>query len=163
MPQLASVSTALGLAVLLLASSGQAQNLQLELDSSSGGRNGAINVQFGLLAGKESLALQWELTFPESIRIDPRAGIGEAAGKAGKTIRCEVLPNRAGAIQACRCILAGGTDAIPAGTISKINYSAVRSARPGRYELQLKKAFAVTNDMKKILLKDTRVDVILSK
>jgi len=141
-----------------------AQSLQMQVQpSTSSGKDGTATVQLVPQPGKEPLALQWELSFPESIQIDPRASAGEAAAKAGKSIRCEILANRQGKTQTCRCILAGGVQPIEGGAVGVVKYAGARNFRPGRYELELKKAFAVTSDMKKLLLKDTRAQVVLSK
>jgi len=136
----------------------------IEVQPAPNGRNGALSIELLQAEGKEPVALQWEFSFPESVQLDFKgASTEEAAAKAQKAIRCELLASRQGKTQTVRCILAGGTAAIPGGPIANLKFGGARPFRPGRYEVQIKKAIAVMPDLKKVALKDARVEITISK
>ena len=140
-----------------------AQTLQIQIQATDG-QNGTAAIQLTSPDGQQPLALQWELSFPDSVQIESAgATISEPSGNAGKSIRCAILPNRAGKTQTCRCLVAGGTNRVPNGGVAVLKYSAARPLRPGRYSLDLKKGLAVTSDLKKLAMKDVRAEIVLAK
>ncbi|HLH43008.1 MAG TPA: hypothetical protein VKV74_08480 [Bryobacteraceae bacterium] len=116
-------------------------------------------------AGKEPLALQWELSLPLALQIDPRsASTGEMAASAQKSLWCATQVNYSGSKnQSCRCILAGGLRPISNGAVAILNYSAPRRTKGGKYEVEIQKAFAVASGLKKIPLKNVQAQVIIAK
>jgi hypothetical protein len=141
----------------------RAQTLQIQIQATDG-QNGTAAIQLTSPDGQEPLALEWELSFPEPVQVESAgATIGEASGKAGKSIRCAILPNRAGKTQTCRCLVSGGTNRVPNGAVAVLKYSAGRPLRPGRYGLELKKGLGITSDLKKLALKDVRAEIALTK
>jgi hypothetical protein len=154
---------ALTLITIFLPFTLRAQTLQIHAQSLSA-QEGTATIELTSAAGQEPLALQWELSFPETIQLDPvGASIGEPSGKAGKSIRCAILANRQGKTQTCRCLVSGGTNRVPNGPVAILKYSAASPFRAGRYGLELKKGLAVTNDMKKLALKDARAEIVFTK
>jgi len=141
-----------------------AQTIHLQVQPSPNSNNGLVLVELMGLEGKNPVALQWDFSFPESVQLNAKGAMAEdTAAKAQKSIRCEILANREGKTQTCRCILAGGTALLPSGPIANVPFGPARNFRPGRYQLQTKKALAVGADLKKMALKDTQVEVTLSK
>jgi hypothetical protein len=140
------------------------QTLQMQVDPLQGGKGGRIVLNFTSAAGNQPVALQWEFSYPDSIALDVRgAKSEEAAVQAQKSVRCELLPNRQGKTQTSRCIVAGGSAPLTTGAIVSIKYSGSRTFRPGRYDLHIKKAIAVTADLRKIDIKDTQAEVNVAK
>ena len=140
-----------------------AQSLQVQAIPTEASRDGTVIVKIVSPPGKEPLALQWDFSLPVSIRLDSTAAAaGEAATQAQKSVRCEILPNRQGKDQTCRCILAGGTSPISNGPVAVMPYSTTR-ARPGNYEVRIKKALAVSSDSKKAGIKDTQTEIRVAK
>jgi len=140
------------------------QSLDVQAAAGQDSKSGSAIVSILSPAGKEPVALQWEFSLPLSIQPDPRkVQAGEAATQAKKSVRCEILANRQGKDQICRCILAGGVSPIPNGPVAILPYFLARSAHPGRYDVEIKNAFAVSGDMKKIAVKDTKTEVQAAK
>jgi hypothetical protein len=122
-------------------------------------------VELESLPGKEPLSLQWDFSVPLALQIDPRsASAGEAAGSVQKSTQCAIQVDYSSAkSQFCRCIVAGGLRALPSGPVAIIKYSALRKTKPGRYEVEIQKAFAVASDVKKIPLKNVQAHIVISK
>lgn len=142
-----------------------AQSLQLHIEPGASGKDGSMEVALESPAGKEPLALQWEFSFPAPIQIEPgQAMAGPAAEGAQKSIRCAIQVNYRGAKnQVCRCILAGGLRPIPDGSVATVKYHVIQKTRPGKYEIGLKKAIAVTGENKKTPIKDSQAQISVSK
>ena len=138
-----------------------AQSLQLQANPA--GKDGLATITLASPPGAEPVALQWEFSLPVPMVMDSRAAaVGEAARQVQKFVRCEILANRQGKDQTCRCILAGGVKTIPNGAVATLPYN-VRNSRPGRYALEMKKALAVNADGKKAVIKDTRAEIVVPK
>jgi hypothetical protein len=142
-----------------------AQDLRLQVEPGPSGRDGAIVVELESPPGKEPLSLQWDFSIPPAVQIDPRsASEGEAAGSVQKSPQCAVQVDYSGAkSQFCRCIVAGGLRALPNGPVAIVKYSALGKTKPGRYEVEIQKAFAVASGVKRAPLKNVRAQIVISK
>jgi hypothetical protein len=141
-----------------------AQVLNMQVQPSASGKDGLIFVHLANVAGKEPVALQWDFSFPESVQLDfMRAKVEDAAAKVHKSLRCQLLPNRQGKTQTCRCILSGGASPISTGPVASIKYAGARTFRPGKYDLQIKKSLAITADLQKVTMKDSGTEISVAK
>ena len=142
-----------------------AQELRLRVEPGANGRDGAIVAELASPPGKEPLALQWDFSIPPALQLDPpSASVGEASGSVQKSLQCALQVNYSKSKDpSFRCILAGGLHAIPNGAIAIVKYSAARNAKPGRYQIEIEKALAVTSGVKKAPLKNVKAPILISK
>ena len=139
------------------------QSLQIQADSVSRGQESTAVIRLDSPPRKEPLALQWEIHLPVSIQLDPqKVVIAEAAKAAAKSVACSILVNLSGNTTRCRCILAGGVKPIGNGPVASLKLTPPRNLRPGRYELNLRDALSVRQDMKKVPIKDAAVTIVVS-
>lgn len=141
------------------------QSLQLRVeDSIAPGQAGTAIIQLDSGAEAQPVALQWEIQVPISIRLDPRnVEAGPAAVSAGKSIACSILVNRSGNTSHCRCIVAGGKMPIGNGPVAKLKYTTLPTLRPGRYDMDLRNALAVSESAKKASIKDSTIAIVVLK
>jgi hypothetical protein len=139
------------------------QSLQIQADSVARGQEGAAVIRLDSPAGKEPVALQWEIHLPVSIQLDLRKVVAaDAASAAAKSVTCAIQVNRTGDTTRCRCILAGGAKPIGNGPIATLKYTPARSVRPGRYQINLRSGFAVSEGTKKLPIKDAGITIVVS-
>jgi hypothetical protein len=142
-----------------------AQELRLRVEPGANGRDGAIVAELESPPGKEPLALQWDFSIPPALQLDPpSASVGEASGSVQKSLQCALQVNYSRSKDpSFRCIVAGGLHGIPNGAIAIVKYSAARNAKPGRYQIEIEKALAVTSGVKKAPLKSVKAPIFISK
>ena len=148
---------------LWLPASSQSLQLRVE-DSIAAGQEGTAVIDLDSPQVSPPVALQWEIQVPLSIRLDPRSiQPGSAAVAAGKSVKCSILANRSGNTSHCRCILAGGAMPIANGPVATLKYRTVPKLRPGRYDMNLRNAIAVSESAKKASIKDSTIAITVSK
>ena len=108
---------------------------------------------------KPIAALQWELSYPESLNIQP-AGVvpGTASEAAGKTITCAAGPAK-NAIRRISCILAGGTQVIPAGVIAIVRFEVPANASPGKLTIEMQHALGASSSLGSIGIENTSAPI----
>jgi len=136
----------------------------LTLSSATAAPGSVAEVQLALEspAGEEPQALQWELSYPS-----PKLGIeegdlaaGSVAGAAGKSLAC------AGRVESAaeyiyRCIVAGGLQVIPNGTVATIHFHVRPHAEPGDATVRIANAMAVTKDGKEHIIQPNQTNVTI--
>jgi len=141
------------------------QTLHVQSEPAADGHAGTVVIRLDSPAGKEPLALQWDLEFAATALhmelTNPAAG--DAAKTAGKSVACSLIARERIDRFRYRCILAGGVSTIASGPIVTIPYSAEQNAKPGRYPLRLKNGLAVGKNLEKDRVKDSGVEITLNK
>ena len=141
------------------------QTLQVQSEPGADGHSGRVVIRLDSPPGKEPVALQWDLEFAATaLHVDlTNPAAGDAAKTAGKSVACSLIAREKIDRFRYRCILAGGVSVIASGPIVTLPYSAEQNAKPGRYPLRLKNGLSVSKNLKKDKLKDSGVEITLSK
>jgi len=106
-------------------------------------------------------ALQWELLVPVGLEIKPEGVVtGAAADSAEKSLRC-TNQNEPKEGRICACILAGGTQQIPAGAIAIVKLAATADAQPGTTAVRLQRVQGVSAGLKRVVIADTKVEITI--
>ncbi|MGC4053237.1 MAG: hypothetical protein QM757_28370 [Paludibaculum sp.] len=137
--------------LLLTMVSVSGQSLQVAPASGSPGDNITIEIALDAPAGQRPSALQWDFVFPAQLLElrQPLAEAGSAAQNSGKTITCA---GRNAYTESC--ILAGGPETIPNGTIAAIHLKIRAEAKPGTATIKFGKIQGVTPDLRPLPFKD---------
>ena len=141
------------------------QTLQVQPESAADGHSGTVVIRLESPAGKEPLALQWELEFAATaLHLDlTNPAAADTAKTAGKSVACSLVAREKIDRFRYRCIMAGGVSVIASGPIVTIPYAAEQNGKPGRYPFRLKNGLSVGKDLKKEKLKDSIAQITLSK
>jgi hypothetical protein len=142
---------------LFLALTGQpalfGQSLHLSSASAERGDLVAIELSLESPAGKEPLALQWEIGIPVARMslLDGKLLLRPTAEEAGKSLNCAVKEKTA-ETQTLKCILAGGQKPIPNGTIAMLKLRIAKNAPTGSARIRVQQGIAVSKDLKPVSL-----------
>lgn len=137
--------------LLLTVVSACGQSLQVTPVSGAPGETVTIELSLDAPADRKPSALQWELVYPAQLLElgRPAADPGSAARGSGKTLTCA---DRNAYTEVC--ILAGGSDTIPNGSIAAIYLKIRAEAKPGTTTVKFAKVQGVTADLRPLPFKD---------
>ena len=138
--------------------------LRLSTASAARGEQVAIEVSLESPAGKEPLGVQWETKLPSAQvgLVDDKVLIGSAAQQAGKALSC-VLKQKNAADYILRCILVGGQQPIPNGTLALLRLRISPKAQTGPARIRLEQGLAVSKDLKNLPLGPVETTVRIQK
>lgn len=125
------------------------QSLRVSSATATPGKKTEVEIALDSPAGKEPLALQWEVGFSaDAFKLD-KAGLvaGPAAHAAGKSLTCAAKKN-AGPT-AWVCILAGGQKPIASGVVAVLHLDVQPGAGDSR-AIVVDNAMAVSAALKKL-------------
>jgi hypothetical protein len=130
-----------------------AQSLSIPASTVKRGASASLLLTLDSPAGKSPVALQWKFIFPENVIVD-RADIvaGSAAESAQKSLTCA---GQKGVKQPPKeatyaCILAGGQQLIPKGTIAVVRYRVALDVLQVPAKVRVEDIMGVTADLEKI-------------
>jgi hypothetical protein len=105
--------------------------------------------------------LQWDLVYPENLRIEPSGVVPGAATEAtGKTVTCAVM-QPAGAKLRLKCILAGGVQPLSAGVIAIIRFEAGIHTPAAKLDVGLEKVIGVSPSVRSVPMKPVTASIIV--
>jgi hypothetical protein len=141
------------------------QTLQVQSEPAADGHSGTVVIRLDAPAGKEPVALQWDLEFAANpLHVDvTKVAAGDAAKTAGKSAACSLIAREKRDLLRYRCILAGGVSLLASGPIVTIPYAAEQNAKAGRYPLRLKNGLAVGKNLEKDRVKDSGAEITVNK
>jgi hypothetical protein len=129
------------------------QSLQVSPAAAARGEAGSFLIKLASPKGKELLALQWEISAPPEITIDPGNIVaGSAAEGAQKSITCVSVQKQDRGGQRYACILAGGKKTIGDGPVAAVRYNIRHEKNAATFVVRIEKVMGVTGDL-------TRVDI----
>ncbi len=145
-----------GIGVSLLALRLFGQTFEIASKPAAVGETGTVEIGLQSLPGKAPVALQLEIQIPgHDLRVNGAEMIaGDAALAANKAVKCAFVKKEKDHSESFRCIVAGGGKTIHDGTVIVLQYATNALSQPGRYELRVRRAFAVTSDLKREKIKD---------
>lgn len=142
------------------------QTLKIQPETVAIGQKGTATISFASSAKKKPLAIQWDFELPETAVVLNVADIvaGEAATASAKSVACSRVrgPDQRGHAL-FRCILYGGEREIEDGPVAVLNFTTAPHAQPGRHGVRITHALAVGRDVKKVALKDSTGEFVLTK
>jgi hypothetical protein len=146
--------------LLLLGALGsmQAQSLQILPSPPANHGIASFRIMLASPAGREPVALQWKLWFPEGVTVALGDIVaGSAAESAGKALTCSALSAGKAAEKGSvyGCILAGGVKPIPNGPAAVVRCT----IRTPEVAVRIRGALAVAPDLKRIDLKDSEATI----
>jgi hypothetical protein len=149
------------LVCLTLAVAGYSQTIGIEPVAVSRGSANIFRMLMKPRADRPIAALQWEFLYPKSLRMEPGGVVPSGAVQAsGKTAYCAVLPQRQSE-QVLRCVLAGGGQPLPDGTIVIVRFVAESNAPRGAVNVRLEKIVAVSSSVERTALENVVVPVTI--
>ena len=109
--------------------------------------------------GKPVAAVQWDLVYPEGLRIEP-AGVvsGVAAESAGKSVTCAARPAE-GRKRRLSCILVGGVQTLAAGAIAIVRFEAGANLAAGKVSVALEKVTGVSPSVQSAAMKGSVAEI----
>jgi len=115
-------------------------------------------------AGKEPLALQWDLRIPlaPAALVDDRLLVGFVAREAAKSLYC-APPTKMDETHTVRCILAGGRKPIPNGTIALLKLKIATHAPIGSTRVRVERGLAVSRDLEQVPLRVVETTVAIRR
>ena len=110
---------------------------------------------------KPIVALQWNLVYPEGLRIE-LSGIvsGSASEAAGKSTACVLKPSK-GTNHLLSCIVAGGVKPFPAGAIALVRFEAAKNAPKGEMTVILEKIVGVSPSLESVPIPVTKAAIAI--
>lgn len=140
------------------------QSLGLSSASASRGHQVIIELSLASPAGKEPLALQWDVQVPieQLTLMEDKLLPGSTAEEAGKSIHCAVKEKTAGTYT-LGCLIAGGLNPIPNGTIAMLRIKIAANAQTGPAPVRVLRGLAVSKDLKQVPLEAVETKVTISK
>ena len=140
------------------------QSLGLSSASASRGQQVMIELALESPAGKEPLALQWDLRIPLApvALIDDRLLVGFAAQEAGKSLYCAAKEDLV-ETHTVRCILVGGRKPIPNGTIALLRLKIATNAPIGSTLVRVERGLAVSKDLEQVPLRLVETTVAIRR
>jgi hypothetical protein len=131
------------------------QSLQVSPAVAAHGETGSFLIKLASPKGKELVALQWEISAPPEITIDPGNIVGGSAAEgAEKSITCVSVQKQNRGGQRYACILAGGKKTIGDGPVAAVRYNIHHGAAAGTVVVRIEKAMGVTGDLTKVDIGD---------
>jgi hypothetical protein len=146
-------------AAFLAAAPAAAQTLKFSTPSAR-----AERVEVELLlhtpAGKEPSTLQWEAIIPldQVTLVDGFPQVGAAAQAADKIVSCSAKTRESDSLTIL-CLAFGGAKPIGNGVVTRFSFRISSTARKGPAVVRLKRAIAVTADLKRTDIPDTSVAI----
>ena len=135
---------------LLLSASAWGQTLEIAPAAVDRGSSNIFRILFKSAAGHPVSALQWELAFPDSLRIEARGVVTtDDSDASGKSVACAARPDR-DAQHILACIIAGGRSTLPAGAIVIVRFSAPSDAPIGPATVALENIVGVSNTLERV-------------
>lgn len=131
------------------------QSLQVSQAAAARGETGSFLIKLASPKGKELVALQWEISAPPEITIDPGNIVaGSAAEGAQKSITCVSVQKQDRGSQRYACILAGGKKSIGDGPVAAVRYNIRHGKSAGTVVVRIEKVMGVTGDLTKVDISD---------
>jgi hypothetical protein len=150
-------------AAFLAAAPAVAQTLKFSTPSARAER---VDVDLSLQtpAGKEPSTLQWEAILPigQATLVDGFPQTGAAAQAAGKIVSCSAKTREADSLTIL-CLAFGGAKPLGNGVVARFSFRISPTARKGPAVVRLKRAIAVTADLKRTDIPDTSVAIPIPK
>jgi hypothetical protein len=108
--------------------------------------------------------LEWMMTYaaPDLLPIGPGPVIGAAARAAGKFLSCQGAWKKAPHTYSYRCLLTGGIDPVPDGTLATIRFKVRENAKGGNRSVELDQIVAANSAAKKIKVNKSNGSVVIS-
>jgi len=127
------------------------QRLHVSSGSAAPGQKASLDVTLDCPAGKEVVALQWEVSFPGQVLAFDGKGstAGAAAAAAGKTLTCA---SRKKDGSTWICILIGGQKAIGNGSVATLRYQIQPNATAGAQRVLIDNVQGVSAGVKKVAI-----------
>jgi len=150
--------------MLLACASLKAQILLLPPSVVRHGTAGTLLLSLQSPPGKAPLALQWEITFPQNVKVDLADIIaGSAAQSAEKFLTCRAFEKAkdSGEGSVYRCILAGGEKPIPNGPVAIVRYQIPAEIRQISGKVRVAKVLGVSADIKKIEMEGVEAAIVV--
>ena len=135
-----------------LATCAPAQTVQIAPQTSVAGDWVTLEIAFRQAANGPLTALQWELEIAAGaldLEDAPLTRAPLVVKDAGKSLSCVVSQESAERLL-LPCILAGGQEPIPAGTIVLLSMKVGPKAKAGVARIRLQNAFGVTSELKQV-------------
>jgi hypothetical protein len=127
------------------------QSLQVSQAAAARGEARSFLIKLASPKGKELVALQWEISAPPEITIDPGNIVaGSAAEGAQKSITCVSVQKPDRGRQRFACILAGGQKSMGDGPVAVVRYNIRHGMGAGRVVVRIEKAMGVTGDLTQV-------------
>jgi hypothetical protein len=127
------------------------QSLQVSPGVAARGEAASFLIKLASPKGKELVALQWEISAPPEITIDPGSIVaGSAAESAQKSITCASGQKQDRGGQRYACILAGGKKNIGDGPVAVVRYNIRHGTGARKVVVRIEKIVGVTGDLKKV-------------
>jgi hypothetical protein len=141
-----------GILILAFCMGASAQSLSIPQSTGKRGGSGSFLLKLESAPGKAPVALQWKFIFPPNVRVDIADILAaSAAESAQKSLTCSFL-NDPKQRPGCACILAGGKQSIPNGTLAAVRYHIGTNAPVGPDKIRVESALAVMQDLTKVEL-----------
>lgn len=127
------------------------QSLEVSPAAAARGETGSFLIKLASPKGKELVALQWEISAPPEITIDPGNIVaGSAAEGAEKSITCASVQKQNRDGQRYACILAGGKKAMGDGPVAVVRYNIRHGTGAHTVVVRIEKVMGVTVDLTKV-------------
>src|SRR5579864_1462715 len=127
------------------------QSLEVSPGVAARGEAASFLIKLSSLKGNGLVALQWEISAPPEITIDPGNIVaGSAAESAQKSITCVSGQKQDHGGQRYACILAGGKKAIEDGPVAAVRYNIRHGAGARTVVVRIEKVIGVTGDLAKV-------------
>jgi hypothetical protein len=129
------------------------QNVRVSSGTASPGRKITIEIVLDSPAGKEPLAMQWEVAFPDRALMLEANGptAGAAAQAAGKNLTC-IARKKPPGVSTWACVLAGGQKGIGNGPLAMLRFEVRPNAATGSELIVVDKILGVSAAVKKVPL-----------
>lgn len=127
------------------------QSLQVSPVVAARGEAGSFLIKLASPKGKDLVALQWEISAPPEITIDPGNIVaGSVAEGAQKSITCVSVQKQNRGDQRYACILAGGKKAMGDGPVAVVRYNIHHGTGARTVVVRIEKVLGVTGDLTKV-------------
>lgn len=128
------------------------QGLEISAATVAPGEWAVLQIAFHAPAGKEVLALQWDVLVPSgplTADWDRMLRLFVQVQDAGKVLRC-AIPDPGASTRVLRCILFGGQKPIPPGAVASMSLQVRPDAGPGPVLIRLQNVTGVDRDMQRV-------------
>jgi len=127
------------------------QSLQILPSPPSSGGAGSFRIMLVSPKDSEPSAVQWRLTVSRSLKVLPGGITAESSAEdAHKTVTCAATKAKDADVAAFVCIVAGGKERIPNGSIALVRFV----AEPYAGKIRVSEVLGVTADGKRLPMQD---------
>jgi hypothetical protein len=147
-----------------------AQTLSVPSVTGEAGKDVDVEIVFqnpangDVTAAARPATIEWLVSYPAQDLIISGTGpsIAAAARAAGKFLSCQGTWKKAPSTYSYRCILTGGIDPVPDGTLATIRLKVRPNAKGGNRSVELDQIVAANSAAKKIKLNKANGAVVIS-